>query len=84
MLPWALPLAGIRRPSGPRDFGPLIRLPNTINATFRASCSAIQRMTGDRVISLRKPLPAPIRSWVYGDFEMNAAVTAIPFLIWVA
>jgi hypothetical protein len=39
------------------------------NAMFRATCSAIQRTTGDRVISLRKPLPAPIRSWVYGDFR---------------
>jgi hypothetical protein len=50
------------------DFDPLIRLPNLFERDSSTN-SAIQRTTGDRVISLRKPLPAPIRSWVYGDFR---------------
>jgi len=50
------------------DFDPLFRLPS-LYATVRATDSAIQRTTGDRVISLRKPSPAPIHSWVYDDFR---------------
>jgi hypothetical protein len=50
------------------DFDPLIRLPNLFERDSSTN-SAIQRTTGDRVISLRKPLPAPIRSWVCGDFR---------------
>ena len=45
----------------------------------RASCSAIQQTTGDRVISLGKPLPAPIRSWVFGDVEMIVRLTVAIF-----
>jgi hypothetical protein len=67
MLPWALPLAGFWRPFGPRDFDPLIRLPNTITRQFAHPVLRSNGTTGDRVISLRKPSPAPIRSWVYGD-----------------
>jgi len=64
-----------------RDFVPLIRLPNRIQRMPRVTYSAIQRTTGDRVISLRKPLPAPIRSWVYGDSKSDCDLPDIPFLM---